>query len=109
MSRILAYFLPVIAWALVITMLTRLNYRGRWPFYLAAIVTLSCAGWLSYATVPNYLWVILFASVLLAIGVVVLMVVRDYDFLITTYLHWFGRMWFLATTIWWLAAIILTL
>ena len=101
--RVMAIVVPII-WAIGLAVaVLRWQYRGRLAYFGLAAVALIATASLTLAVAPNYICTVLFAAVALAIGVVVMVVSRDADFLLTTYAHWVSRVLALATMVWWLA------
>lgn len=104
---IFATVTPVLLWLLWLWR----SYRLSHAWYLGAdlIIGLNLVWiWLLTQTVfPNYIWLVLLTTVSVMIALVVLVLVREYDFLLSVYHHWVSVVVSLATTLWWLAAIVL--
>lgn len=98
--------LPVLGWGLLI-----LNNVKRWYFeplwFAVPLLNLIVLRLMTRQSDPNLFWIA--SAVLMAIGIllVIVRVLRDYDLLLKPYFQTLGRLWTVATTIWWLGVLII--
>ena len=95
---------PLLLWLLAFLPIAGLRRYRR--VILALILLVNYASIIALG-LPNYFWVIAFASSIIGLLVVIDQVNRHFDLVIGRFLHEFGRWLLLATTLWWLTGIIL--
>ncbi len=105
MQPLLIYILPLVGWAFVLaSMVFRFSNN---LFYFTATGFNLLGLWAARTqAAPNQIWLALFCAVAIAILLVIDRVARDYDLIVPVYAHWLSRTWLLATTAWWVAALI---
>ncbi|WP_179395260.1 hypothetical protein [Lacticaseibacillus absianus] len=105
MTTILIFALPLFGWTFVLASMAA-HFRNN-LFYFAAVGFNLLALWLMRTpATADMIWLCLFCAVAIAILLVIDRVARDYDLLMTVYTHWLSRTLLIATTIWWLTALI---
>ena len=85
---LLALGLPILVWLLVVAAVVYFDFHGGSWFFLL-----------------NFIWVILFTAMVIALILVVWQVIREYDLIIHRYWRMLTRILSLATTCWWLSGI----
>ncbi|MFD1430919.1 hypothetical protein [Lacticaseibacillus mingshuiensis] len=106
---VVAYAVPLVMLVVLGGLVLRSHYSRNFFYFLAILLDLIAIGVITASKAPNYLFVVLFCAVLVAILVVCLLLVRDGDLLFTTYWAWLARLLAAAATIWWVCAILLTI
>lgn len=108
MYTLFGYLLPLIGLALLIAS-RAFQFRSRLLPLVATLLNLGGLAMLLANPLPNAIWVALFAACAIALLLVVLLVDRDYDLVLKRYFSTLGGVLTLATTLWWLGAILITL
>ena len=102
---LLALGLPILVWLLVVAAVVYFDFHGGSWFFLLTMVNLWAIFELTFTKSPNFIWVILFTAMVIALILVVWQVIREYDLIIHRYWRMLTRILSLATTCWWLSGI----
>ena len=94
---LLAMGLPILVWLVVVAAVVQFDFHGGSWFCLLAIVNFWAIFKLTFTKTPNFIWVILFTTMVIAL---ILVIVRRYWRMLT-------RVLALATTCWWMAGVLI--
>lgn len=106
--RLLWIILPVSLWLILLVLVTKVHYQRNLFYTFMSIVSLVAIWQLTQRSLTNYLWVVLFSAVIVAMLTAFLQLAQLGDLLFHRYFHQLARIMVLATTCWWLGAIYLT-
>ena len=102
---LLALGLPILVWLLVVAAVVYFDFHGGSWFFLLTMVNLWAIFEFTFTKSPNFIWVILFTAMVIALILVVWQVIREYDLIIHRYWRMLTRILSLETTCWWLSGI----
>ncbi|WP_390408288.1 hypothetical protein [Lacticaseibacillus jixiensis] len=106
--RLLWIILPVSLWLILLVLVAKVHYQRNLFYTFMSIVSLVAIWQLTQRSLTNYLWVVLFSAVIVAMLTAFLQLAQLGDLLFHRYFHQLARIMVLATTCWWLGAIYLT-
>ncbi|WP_424320648.1 DUF3397 domain-containing protein [Lacticaseibacillus chiayiensis] len=104
---LLALGLPILVWFVVVAAVVYFNFHGGSWFLLLTLVNFGAIFQLTFAKAPNFIWVLLFTAMVIALILVIWQVVREYDLIIYRYWRMLTRILSLATTCWWFGGILI--
>ncbi|ALX88684.1 DUF3397 family protein [Lacticaseibacillus paracasei] len=104
---LLAMGLPILVWLVVVAAVVQFDFHGGSWFCLLAIVNFGAIFKLTFTKTPNFIWVILFTTMVIALILVIWQVVREYDLIVRRYWRMLTRVLALATTCWWMAGVLI--
>ncbi|MFD1393001.1 hypothetical protein ACFQ3L_05270 [Lacticaseibacillus jixianensis] len=105
MDTFIGIVIPILGLALWLVS-RALQFHSRLLPFLAAGLELWGMATLSAAKAPNMIWVALFTATAMAVLLVGVFLARDYDLLYAKYFTTLGRLLILATTVWWVSAVL---
>ena len=83
---LLAMGLPILVWLVVVAAVVQFDFHGGSWFCLLAIVNFWAIFKLTFTKTPNFIWVILFTTMVIALILVIWQVVREYDLIVSSIL-----------------------
>ncbi len=106
MIRILAICIPIGLWGLLLGLVGKAHYRHNFCFFLLAGANFMAIWQLTQRRSGDYLWWTLLAAAVAAGLVAWLVIIDERDLLFHRYWHRLARVLVIASTCWWVAAII---